>query len=115
MPARFMPSNSKTLSEERRLRKLAQGLIVTKKDTTKIESLYVKFRNICEEIRKVTHIPSFKGTYDEVLCLPDDLDKESMDKLQDLKFKWQTLDSAIKVEATKLGYRGDQWLRNCWK
>ncbi len=85
--------------------------MITKTDTAKIEKLYAQFRDVCAQIGDLMRMPEFKGTYDEILELPP---RGNDVRLDALVFKWQTLDSAIKVEATKLGYKGDQWVRNCW-
>ena len=114
MPKGFMPVNSRSLTEERRLKELVHSATVTKKSTKKIEALYEKYRLICMKIRVRTGLKRFRGTYDEVLdiyqtypeSLPQDLDK--------LLNMWRVMDSAIKVEADKLGYTGDRWLQNCW-
>lgn len=112
MGTKFIPSSSAQFREERRLRQIAEGLLITKTDTSKIEKLYAQFRDTCNNIRDLMRMDEFKGTYDEILSLP----ARGMDaRLDDLVFKWQTLDSAIKVEANKLGYKGDQWVRNCWE
>ena len=110
----FMPVNSRSLTEERRLRELVQSAIITKKSTKKIESLYEKYRDICMQIRAKTGIRRFRGTYDEVLDLYSSTSGSMSQDLDKLLNMWRVIDSAIKVEADKLGYTGDRWLRNCW-
>lgn len=111
----FIPVNSRSLSEERRVRDLVRSVTVTKRSTKKIETLYEKFRDICKQIRVATNIRRFRGTYDEVIDLykasPSVMPQE-LDKLLNM---WRVIDSAVKVEAEKLGYTGDRWLKDCWR
>jgi len=111
MSNRFIPANSEEAARERRLKKLIDGSTVSKTDTTKIEGLYAKFRDVCKQIGEMMWKPEFRGTYDEILELPP---RGNDARLDNLVFQWQTLDSAIKVEATKLGYKGDKWMQMCW-
>jgi hypothetical protein len=114
MPKGFMPVNARSVAEERRLREIVQSTTITKKSTKKIEALYEKYRLICMKIRVRTGIKRFRGTYDEVLDIYQTYQEpipQDLDKLLDM---WRVMDSAIKVEASKLGYTGDRWLKNCW-
>ena len=114
MPKGFMPVNARSVAEERRLREIVQSTTITKKSTKKIESLYEKYRDICLQIRAKTGIRRFRGTYTEVLDLYADTPGNMPQDLDKLLNRWRVIDAAIKVEASKLGYTGDRWLKNCW-
>jgi len=115
MSREFMPLKSLSLAEERRIKAIARSLVVTKESTEKIEKLYEQYRDICEQIRELTGEVRFRGTYTEVLDLYKRTVGAVTPELDKLIGMWRVLDSAIKVEADKLGYTGDRWLRNCWR
>lgn len=110
----FMPVNAISVGEELRLRELIRSATVTKRSTKKIEALYEKYRDICMQIRAKTGIRRFRGTYTEVLDLYKDTPGNMPQDLDKLLNMWRVIDAAIKVEADKLGYTGDRWLKNCW-
>ena len=67
------------------------------------------------QIRAKTGIRRFRGTYTEVLDLYTDTPGNMPQDLDKLLNMWRVIDAAIKVEASKLGYTGDRWLKNCWR